>query len=242
MSTLQERFIRLLDATTDYSSDKLMNLVDEIAFAERGLHCMGWLRVPLRWFDVMEAPEPLIKLHKSVPKKWLEEWTLRIRQWPDVDVLYGFTVPMTYTNSELRSRAHLTGGDEWTLEVQQRHGIWDTLICPVAGRFLFAYWSKKNIELDYSDRVILHLLAALVCHKVWAEQPVLEQFENPNLRPRELACLKCYSLGKDVNGTAEHLGLSQETVKEYLKNARRKLKARTTTQAVANALRMRLMP
>jgi DNA-binding CsgD family transcriptional regulator len=64
----------------------------------------------------------------------------------------------------------------------------------------------------------------------------------PSLTPRELAVLRMLSLGRRTRETAELLELSEETVRSHLKKAIGKLGVRNSIQAVAQALRLRLIP
>jgi DNA-binding CsgD family transcriptional regulator len=59
------------------------------------------------------------------------------------------------------------------------------------------------------------------------------------LSPREKECLQLIADGLKQDALADRLGLSLPTVELHLRNARRKLKARTLAQAVARALRFR---
>lgn len=60
--------------------------------------------------------------------------------------------------------------------------------------------------------------------------------------PRELDVLKCASRGLTSAMTASTLGIGTETVHTHLAHVRAKLKAKTTAQAVANAIRQQLIP
>jgi DNA-binding CsgD family transcriptional regulator len=62
------------------------------------------------------------------------------------------------------------------------------------------------------------------------------------LTPRELAVLRLVSTGAQLRETAKALGLGEETVRSHMKKAQAKLGARSSTQAVAEALRQRLIP
>lgn len=63
-----------------------------------------------------------------------------------------------------------------------------------------------------------------------------------SLTPRELAVLRSISLGRRVRETAERLGLGEETVRSHLKKAQSKLGVNERTHAVAQAMRLHLIP
>ncbi|ATY11521.1 helix-turn-helix transcriptional regulator [Amycolatopsis sp. AA4] len=64
----------------------------------------------------------------------------------------------------------------------------------------------------------------------------------PSLSPRELDVLEGAAAGQTNADIAEALGLGPETVKSYLRNAMRKLDAKTRLQAVNAARRANLLP
>lgn len=64
----------------------------------------------------------------------------------------------------------------------------------------------------------------------------------PQLSPREIEVLKWCSAGKTTQGIADHLMLSENTIETYIASACRKLDSVNRTQAVAQAIRARLIP
>ncbi len=63
----------------------------------------------------------------------------------------------------------------------------------------------------------------------------------PRLGPREIECLNWVALGKDYKAIAILLGLSEHTVRNYLKSARFKLGSGSLPQAVSKAIMLRLI-
>lgn len=68
-----------------------------------------------------------------------------------------------------------------------------------------------------------------------------ELSDAPNLSPRELQCLERIANGLDTPAIAQHLGISQHTVRDHLKAARRKLGCATLAQTVHVATRLGLL-
>ncbi len=64
---------------------------------------------------------------------------------------------------------------------------------------------------------------------------------NARLTRRELECLRLLAHGEQPKRIAYLLGLTTKTVEHYVTAARRKLGARTTTQAVAIAVARELL-
>jgi len=62
-----------------------------------------------------------------------------------------------------------------------------------------------------------------------------------NLSPRERDCLALLAIGLHTSQIADRLVLSDPTVNEYISNARKKLSARTRSEAVARAVQYELI-
>lgn len=73
------------------------------------------------------------------------------------------------------------------------------------------------------------------------EDIVTEQHDGPALSPREQDCLLLLARGYQTAQIADRLVLSDATVNEYIANARKKLKARTRSEAVARAVQAGLV-
>lgn len=65
--------------------------------------------------------------------------------------------------------------------------------------------------------------------------------EMPHLAPRELECLRWVALGKSHTDIAVILGLSEHTVRSYLKTVRLRLDCVSLAQAVTKATRMHMI-
>lgn len=63
----------------------------------------------------------------------------------------------------------------------------------------------------------------------------------PQLSPRQIACLQLAAQGKRSPEIAEALGISRRTVDQYFEEAGARLDARTRVQAVAKAVRLGLV-
>jgi DNA-binding CsgD family transcriptional regulator len=62
------------------------------------------------------------------------------------------------------------------------------------------------------------------------------------LTPRELSVLRLLSLGHRVAEISRELGLGEETIRSHVKKAQTKLGVRNSMHAVAQAMRLRLIP
>src|SRR3546814_1656768 len=82
----------------------------------------------------------------------------------------------------------------------------------------------------------LLVAAAMLFHHHAISETRRQQVGATPLSPRERDCMTYVARGLRTVRIAERLGLSEVTVELYLRNARRKLKAATTSQAVARAM------
>jgi DNA-binding CsgD family transcriptional regulator len=63
-----------------------------------------------------------------------------------------------------------------------------------------------------------------------------------SLTPRELSVLRWLSLGHRIAEVSKDLALGEETVRSHIKKAQVQLGARNSIHAVAQAVRLRLIP
>ncbi len=121
----------------------------------------------------------------------------------------------------------------------------DAFLCPVGGRWVVAFWSRKPLteRFDSRARAMLYLGASLAAIR-------LEALVAPDQRrvgrraeftPRETAVLRLSSRGKRLKEIAEHLALGTETVRSHFKKAQEKLGAKSQVHAVAEAIRLHLI-
>jgi LuxR family quorum sensing-dependent transcriptional regulator len=122
----------------------------------------------------------------------------------------------------------------------------DGLTCPVGGRWVVTFWSRKELSNVVTQPLRIVIYAATSFAAIRLEQlvgPDPSIFgQHDHLTPRELAVLRLVSTGAQSREVAEALGLGEETVRSHLKKAQSKLGVRNRTQAVAEALRQHLIP
>jgi LuxR family quorum sensing-dependent transcriptional regulator len=136
------------------------------------------------------------------------------------------------------------GIDRWALELNLKYGIRDTFACPIGGRWIFAYWSPKPMRLQSDQRALLYLGAAFATTQLQKLAPPYpgRLSKGANLTPRELSVLRSLSLGHRVADISKDLGLGEETVRSHIKKAQMKLGVRNSMHALAQAMRLRLIP
>jgi LuxR family quorum sensing-dependent transcriptional regulator len=138
------------------------------------------------------------------------------------------------------------GVDRWPYDLALKYGMRDGLTCPIGGRWVVVYWSRKVLSniLTPQLRVLLFMSANFAAVRL---QQLLGAYkervgERVLLTPRELAVLRSFSVGKRTRQTAQLLQLGEETIRTHLKNAEAKLGVHDRAHAIAQALRLQLIP
>jgi DNA-binding CsgD family transcriptional regulator len=186
-------------------------------------------------------------IHKSAPDGWWEDYCVLAQRAPSpiITITRHCLAPMTWTES-LKMFDPL-GIDRWAYELGLKYGMRDGFTCPVGGaRWVVVYWSRKVLSnrLTPQMRALLFMAANFATIR-------LEQVVGPDpkrvakqvmLTPRELSVLRLASHGCRTKKIADLLKLGEETVRSHMKKAQTKLHARDRLHAVAEALRLQLIP
>jgi DNA-binding CsgD family transcriptional regulator len=226
------------------------DVLDELhGITTRGLplNVLGAGRFPLKSTD-WEAIHlgKSVFLHKDVPQGWWEEY---------IALAPGKFRPMLYlakssmascTWTEVKRMLEPIGVDRWSDELALKYGMRDGLTCPIGGRWVVAFWSRRDLSKILHERMRIAIFAAASFAALR-----LEQLTGPDpsrlgsrahLTPRELSVLRLVSTGSQCHGAAKALGLGEETIRSHLKKAQAKLGVHNRAHAVAEALRQNLIP
>lgn len=247
-SRLTSRLLRFTERVDEFGSpDHVLNALQESTHEACGLNVLGALLLPLRWGDI-DAIEvgKTVFLHKSAPKGWWEEQLELTKINPGAGAMLARLAIAPYTMSETMQRFEPLGVDRWPFELALKYGMRDRLTCPVGGRWIVVYWSRHALtqRLTGEARALLLLaatFAAIRLQKLIAPNPS-RLGKGVMLTPRELAVLRLLSNGKRIRDSAHLLGLGQETVRSHLKKAQAKLGVNDNAHAVAQAIRLHLIP
>jgi LuxR family quorum sensing-dependent transcriptional regulator len=186
-------------------------------------------------------------LHKSVPEGWWDDYYVLSQKAssPLVSMARHCLAPLTWT--ECLRIFEPIGIDRWSYELGLKYGMRDGLTCSVGGaRWVLLYWSRKVL----SERLPPQLRALLFMAANFAAIR-LEQIVGPDtqrigkhaiLTPRELSVLRLASNGHRTRKIAQLLELGEETVRSHMKKAQSKLGAKDRLHAVAEALRLQMIP
>jgi DNA-binding CsgD family transcriptional regulator len=229
------------------SPNEVLDELHAITAQEQQLSVLGAARFPIKsgdW-DAVQLGKSAF-LHKDVPEHWWEEYNAIVRGKFRPVLFLASSCLAAYTWTEARRLYQPIGVDQSSLDLALKHGMRDGLTCPVGGRWVVGFWSRRELSnvLTRPMRIMIYAAASFAALR-------LEQIVSPDpsifgtrgrLTPRELAVLRLVSAGAQFREVAQALGLGEETVRSHMKKAQAKLGARNRTQAVAEALRQRLIP
>jgi DNA-binding CsgD family transcriptional regulator len=229
------------------SPESVLNELHTITIRYLPLSVLGAARFPLKsgdWESVKIGKSAF--LHNSAPKGWWEEYSALARGKFQPLLFLAATSMSIYTWTEVRQVFQPIGIDRWAYEVALKHGMRDGLTCPVGGRWVIGFWSRRELSKILTRPMRVTIGAAVNFAALRLDQLV---DPDPNivglhvsLTPRELAVLRLVSAGAPSREVARELHLGDETVRSHMKKAQAKLGARNRVQAVAEALRQHLIP
>ncbi len=184
-------------------------------------------------------------VHKGAPKGWWAEYQTLARGKfrPHLFLAQSSTAP--YTWSEAKQMVEPIGIDRWSDELFLKYGMRDLLGCPVGGRWVVGFWSRKDLSKVLERQTRNMVFAAATFSALRLEQltrPDFARTEAPaRLTPREIAVLRLISTGAQHREVAEALRIGEETVRSHLKKVQIKLGVRNRAHAVSEALRQNLI-
>ncbi|CFX57932.1 protein of unknown function [Candidatus Filomicrobium marinum] len=203
--------------------------------------------MPIRWCDWSGVEKgKTVFLHKSVPEGWWEDYFERTQKHPGPGLSLAQLSIAPFTMSEMMRMLEPLGVDQWPFELAMKYSMRDYFTCPVGGRWTVTYWSRNVLSNRFTpeDRTIIFMgatFAAIRLQKLIGLQT--DRIGSAAaLTARELAVLRLASLGHQMREIAELLGLGEETIRSHLKKVQVKLGARNRVQAVAQAIRLNLIP
>ena len=187
-----------------------------------------------------------IFLHKDVPEGWWDEHVTLAptRFTPKLFLARSSLASFTWT--ETKRMLEPIGIDRWADELALKYGMRDSFNCPVGGRWLIAFWSKRDLSnvLTPASRIWLQAASSFAAERLehLAGADVKRIGSRARLTPRELAVLRLVSTGRQASEIAKALALGEETVRSHIKKAQTKLGARNRAHAACEALRQNLIP
>ena len=220
--------------------------LDGVIYPGLDLRVFGAIRFPLNVSDWSSlALGKTVFLHREAPKGWWEEWSTKLHCQLPIGYLMARTAMVPHTMTESLQALQPIGADRWGYELFLQHGMRDALLCPVAGRWLVVFWSRKPLSKAAAPAMRVAIYAAASFAAMRLEQLVGAASgrvsATAHLTPRELAVLRLASFGMPSKEIAKYLELGEETVRTHATKAQTKLNARNRTHAIAEAIRQHLL-
>lgn len=211
------------------------------------LSVLGAARLPLKsndW-DAMRLGQSVF-LHTDAPEGWWDEYTALARSRSTLTLFLARSSLASFTWTESMRLLEPIGVDRWGFELALKYGMRDGFMCPVGGRWVIAYWSKRDLSnlLTPTSRILLQTASSFAAQRLehLAGLDVKRVGSRSRLTAREIAVLRLVSTGCQASDTAKALGIGVETVRSHLKKAQVKLGAGNSAQAACEALRQNLIP
>lgn len=227
--------------------DAVLNALNEAVALVSPLQVLGACRFPIKVGDwkAVKIGESAF-LHKDVPREWWREYSAFSQRAYDPGVMMARLSLAPYTWTESWRMIEPIGVDRWAMDLALKFGMRDGLTCPIGGRWVLAYWSRKVLAdtLSAEARAYVFMASSFAVMRIEALMgPDPARFSSrAALTPRECSVLRMVAAGRDLKAVAEALGLGEETIRTHLRKAINKLGARNRTQAVAEAIRQHLIP
>jgi DNA-binding CsgD family transcriptional regulator len=242
----QETRTRLIDYSMEVEDlatpDEVLNSLDGITSEKNSIRVLGANRFSVKVGDWRQLELGRnVFVHRDVPRGWLDEWVAFVTSGHCVGLMTARMCLAPFTWTELLRMLDPIGIDRWPFELALKHGMRDGYVCPVGGRWVVAFWSRKC--LDYSFTLQARGLLSMAANAAAVRLERLVCFDakrvggRPSLTQREQSVLRHASIGETLHETAEALGLGEETVRSHFKKAQAKLGTRNRTHTVAEAMR-----
>jgi DNA-binding CsgD family transcriptional regulator len=229
------------------SPAEVLDELHAVTSRDQPLSVLGAARFPIKsgdW-DSVELGKSAF-LHKDVPEHWWEEYRALMQERFRPVLFLAASSLAAHTWTEVRRLFQPIGVDQSSLDLALKHGMRDGFTCPVGGRWVVGFWSRRELSniLTCPMRIMIYAAASFAALR-------LQQLVAPDtnlfgsrghLTPRELSVLRLVSTGAQLREVAQALGLGEETVRSHMKKAQAKLGAKSRTQAVAEAMRQHLIP
>lgn len=177
----------------------------------------------------------------TYPKDWIQTYSDRgyFEIDPVIQVLRKGLLPVDWSTLDRNSaqvvrffddaHSHGVGPHGLTLPVRGANG--ERSLLSVASNLSRPEWSTLCISSTHD----LHILSHYLHEKVLALTGLREEVRFRDLSRRETQCLQLLASGKIYKQIAAALGISESSVRLYMRSARRKLGASTSHHAVAKA-------
>lgn len=192
-------------------------------------------------FAVGNPIAPKLKLEERVlvatwPKEWCDLWLERNYVAVDPVVYQLLAQPVPFRWRDVRARASGAGAD--VMDNARDFRFYDGIGIPVRSEtreIMGITMAGPECAVSKREEMCLHL-AAIYFHAKLEQLKSASKAHGPSLTERERECLAWAAAGKTDWETSQILSIAEQTAKQHMKNAMRKLNALHRAQAVALAI------
>ena len=138
------------------------------------LSVMGAARLPLKSGDLeLLQIGKSIFLHKDVPEGFWEAYIALMAGKFRPLYFMAMTSMASYTWTEIRRMFEPIGVDRLKYELELKYGMRDGLSCPVSGRWVVEFWSRKELSRILTEplRVVIFPPPAMA-PSAWSSSPL----------------------------------------------------------------------
>ena len=129
------------------SPEEVLNELHAVTTRSLPLPVLGAVCLPIKsgdW-DAVQLGKSAF-LHDNVPEGWWEEYDALARgKFRPALFLAGSSIA-SHTWTEVRRLMQPIGIDKWSYELALKYGMRDGLTCPVGGRWVVGFWSRKELS------------------------------------------------------------------------------------------------
>jgi LuxR family quorum sensing-dependent transcriptional regulator len=201
----------------------------------------------MRCFAVGDATTPKLRRvdrfwASTYPEEWAKIWIEKDYISVDPVIYQLFMQPTPFRWSDLRKRQSGTGA--MVMDAARDFRLNDGLSIgahALRGGMVGLTMAGERVELDRQDEMLLHMACIYFETKLQAFLKVDTPDHCETLSARERDCLSWVAAGKTDWEISQILGIAENTAKEYVLRATRKLNATTRAQAAAIAVARRII-
>ncbi|MDT9600244.1 helix-turn-helix transcriptional regulator [Sphingosinicella rhizophila] len=169
-------------------------------------------------FDLHDPHVNFVRQGRLAPYRWSEEILPRI----DDDLARDVVVQTV--DAGLRSQINMIAPDPLGIS------------SPIGGMTIGSSLRSREFFGCVGGGDLMLVTAASIFHHHSIGEMRRQQVGARPLSTRERDCMSYIALGLRITGIADKMGLNAVTVEMHLRNARKKLRAKTTPQAIARAM------
>lgn len=202
---------------------------------------LGFQHVALLHHASLSEPNKgYVRVH-NYPSEWVEELTSGGLYLHDPVHAASRRSNAAFLWREIPSLLHLSPEQRMIMERSKRFGLTEGLTVPLnvpsepSGSCSFAVRSSRGLPRSRIGDA--ELIGAYALNAARRLRTIIHPRPRPHLSRREVQCLRLIAAGKSDRDIAAILGISVETVRQYVKRARSAYEVSTRTQLVLSAMR-----